>query len=148
MLNNYFTPPPQGQTILTALLTQAKTSVRAWIYSINLQSLAEALITLHTHGIDVQCVCDPETEVAANQPIKSMCQAGIACWTDHTVELMHTKACLIDATTLVTGSWNWTTQADNEQDNALLITDDPTTCAAYAANWQQIQERSEPWRIP
>lgn len=54
-----------------------------------------------------------------------------------TYSKMHNKFCIIDAKTLLTGSYNWTNQAPRNDEN-ILVAEDASLCSLYAGQFEQL----------
>lgn len=55
--------------------------------------------------------------------------------------LMHLKSYLVDGVTLRTGSANFSIPGETEQDNDILITDDPTACLRFQTKFDAMWAR-------
>lgn len=58
--------------------------------------------------------------------------------------IMHHKFCVIDAKHIITGSYNWSKRARNNDENVTLITDAPDIAQQYLSNYQELVDRSQP----
>lgn len=68
--------------------------------------------------------------------------AGVPCTTDNNVKAhMHNKYCLIDSQILVSGSFNWTSQAVSTNQENLIILHDPVFVKEYQANFDELWEQ-------
>ena len=53
---------------------------------------------------------------------------------------MHHKVIIIDGRTVIFGSFNFTSNADKDNDENLLIVDDPALAKAFEAEFQRVRE--------
>ena len=56
--------------------------------------------------------------------------------------VMHNKFCVIDATAVITGSYNWSRQAQANDENVTVITDHPELASQFLAEFEAILERN------
>ena len=61
---------------------------------------------------------------------------GIPVWVDTKVAIAHNKVMVIDATMVITGSFNFTAAAQSHNAENLLVLDDPEMATPYKANWE------------
>jgi phosphatidylserine/phosphatidylglycerophosphate/cardiolipin synthase-like enzyme len=54
--------------------------------------------------------------------------------------VMHHKVIIIDARTVIFGSFNFSNNADKDNDENVLIIDDPTLAQAFEAEFQRVRE--------
>ena len=70
--------------------------------------------------------------------------ADIPCYIDAQHAIAHNKIMLIDGRTIITGSFNFTKQAETSNaENLLVIRDHPKLFASYEANFKKHLAHSE-----
>jgi phosphatidylserine/phosphatidylglycerophosphate/cardiolipin synthase-like enzyme len=102
----------------------------------------------HARGVDVQVILDKTSARASRSGSRYsaatyLANAGVPVWIDTTVAVAHSKVMIIDGTTVITGSFNFTTAAQSRNAENLLVLDDPTLAAQYRTNWEQRRAVSE-----
>jgi phosphatidylserine/phosphatidylglycerophosphate/cardiolipin synthase-like enzyme len=60
--------------------------------------------------------------------------------------IAHNKIMVIDGKTVLTGSFNFTKAAEDDNAENLLVIQDPALAAKYAANWQAHLSHSEAYQ--
>jgi phosphatidylserine/phosphatidylglycerophosphate/cardiolipin synthase-like enzyme len=119
----------------------AKTSINVQAYSFTSQPIINALIAAKQRGVDVKIILD-KSQLHENVGAKQVLAAGIPTWVDEKHDIAHNKIMIIDAQIVITGSFNFTANAEkNNAENCLVITG-PTLAATYQANWQEHQGHS------
>ncbi len=68
--------------------------------------------------------------------------AGIDVRIDHRHGLLHDKVAIIDSHIIITGSFNWSQAANEENRENLLVLDSQTWAAAYEQQFQNIYNAS------
>lgn len=103
---------------LVTAIGQARVSVDAAIYDLNLWSLRDALIKAFRRGVAVRVVI--ESDNLDEPEIQDLQGAGIPILGDRREGLMHNKFVIIDRSEVWTGSMNFTTTDGYLNDNNLL----------------------------
>jgi phosphatidylserine/phosphatidylglycerophosphate/cardiolipin synthase-like enzyme len=58
--------------------------------------------------------------------------------------LEHNKFCVIDGTIVIMGSWNWSNNAQKQDNSDVIITACPKVAQAFEVAYQRIIERDKP----
>ena len=103
---------------LAIAISEARFSVDAAIYHLNLWSIRDALIAAHDAGVKVRVVA--ESDNMDEIEIQQLTQAGIEVLGDRRESLMHNKFVVIDGLDVWTGSMNFTVNGAYRNDNNLV----------------------------
>jgi len=104
--------------VLAKAIREARFSVDAAIYHLNLWSIRDALIAAHNAGTTVRVVA--ESENMDETEIQDLRGAGIIIVEDHRESLMHNKFIVIDSHEVWTSSMNFTINGAYKNDNNLI----------------------------
>lgn len=122
------------------LINEASESIYVAMFTLTHPALAEALIQAHTRGVKVHIALDHYTaEGASSSMVQALEQAGIPLYLSTGQQLFHHKWALIDSSTLLLGSANWTQAAFARNQDCLLILPD-------LSSQQQLQMKKI-WKI-
>ncbi len=121
---------------LANAIDQARVSVDAAIYDLNLWSIRDALVKAHHKGLTVRVVT--ESDNMDEQEIQDLKDAGIEVLGDRHEGLMHDKFVVIDRNEVWTGSMNFTTGGGYLDNNNLLCILSSSLAAAYTAEFEQM----------
>jgi phosphatidylserine/phosphatidylglycerophosphate/cardiolipin synthase-like enzyme len=141
-----FTPGEDCTGEILTVLNHAQKSIRVQAFSFTSKPIAKALVRALQRGVDVKVILDKNT---SNQDLYShhirdyLLQAGIPIWLDATVTIAHNKVMVVDDSTVITGSFNFTRAAQMSNAENLLIIEDTVLAQKYAENWQQRLVKSE-----
>lgn len=117
-------PDPKGH-VLTDLkhkIKQAKKSLKIALFTLTHPILIEEIIQAKKRNIDTTVVIDLHSALGASaKAIKTLEQAGVPVFYSQGVQLMHHKFLLIDDTTLIAGSANWTRAAFSKNNDSFII---------------------------
>lgn len=121
-------------------ISKARQSIEMQAYSFTSQPIAEALIAAHHRGVKVTVVLDDKMNDDPKERSEAPEVFGdkIPTYLDARHSIAHNKIILIDGRTIITGSFNFTKQAErNNAENLLVIDGRPKLFAAYEANFRE-----------
>lgn len=123
---------------LVAVVNDAQFNIRFLAFSFTADDLAQAMINRARAGVDVQGVYEKFGSASIYSDLKIFWCAGIPARQDGNGSLMHDKVIIIDNSTVITGSLNFTAGADGENEENVLIIDNPEIAALYLQEYQKI----------
>jgi phosphatidylserine/phosphatidylglycerophosphate/cardiolipin synthase-like enzyme len=139
-----FSPYDKVDDAIHAQLTQANKSVHCSLYGITNLRLANDLIAAKKRGADVGVGLD-KTQAAGQHDLHAKLQAvGILIEIKPVATLEHNKFCVIDGSIVIMGSWNWSNNAQKQDNSDVMISDCPKVASAFEAAYQRIIERDKP----
>lgn len=105
------------------MLRTCKKSLDIAIFSLSNDVFAEAVLEVWNAGCNVRIIADDECCNNYGSDIFRLAAQGIPVKTDNSEKFhMHHKFAIIDNAVVITGSFNWTSQAVlNNQENILFI---------------------------
>lgn len=108
---------------LLGIIDQAKHSIHIAMFTLTHPLLVKALIDAHQRGVVVSLSVDFYTGHGASlKALESLQRAGITTHLSQGQQLLHHKWALIDETTFILGSANWTKAAfSNNQDCFIIL---------------------------
>jgi len=132
----YFSPNHGATKAVVDALAAAKSTVLVQAYSFTSAPIAKALVEAHARGVDVQVILDRKETGAKYSSADFVVHAGIPTLIDGAHAIAHNKVMVIDGETVITGSFNFTTAAEQRNAENLLVIHDRTLAAQYTANWR------------
>ena len=127
-------------------LNRAKTSVFVQAYSFTSPPIANALVGAMRRGVKVQVILDKSQLEEKNTELPFLAQSSVPTWIDSRHAIAHNKIMIIDGETVLTGSFNFTRQAeDHNAENLIAIHGAKDLAAQYTENWEAHQSHSEPY---
>jgi phosphatidylserine/phosphatidylglycerophosphate/cardiolipin synthase-like enzyme len=133
---NYFSPVDDVMDKLVALVNGAQHSVRFFIFTYTDQNLANAMISRFQAGVDVAGVI--ENRGASQGALVPLACANVPVKVDGNKYTMHHKVIVIDESIVVTGSFNFTKSANNENDDNVLVIYDPSVAKQYLDEFDRV----------
>ncbi len=146
-IKSYFSPKGGCTDAIVAQIVSAKKSILLQAYSFTSDPIETALIDAHRRGVEVHVILDRSQYDAKGAAALPLYDAGIDVRMDSKHQISHNKVIVIDSMTLITGSFNFTRQAEIGNAENLLIINSFDLAGQYTANWQHHFEHSEPFSI-
>jgi len=132
----YFSPNHGATKAVVDALDGAKSTVLVQAYSFTSAPIAKALVQAHDRGVDVQVILDRKETGSKYSSADFVAHAGITTLIDGRHAIAHNKVMIIDGVAVITGSFNFTTAAERQNAENLLVIHDPTLAARYTENWR------------
>lgn len=139
----FFSPKGGCAAAVVNNLNRATNSVLVQAYSFTSAPIAKALIDAHKRGVKVEVILDKSNRRANYSSADFIQRAGIPTFIDARHAIAHNKIMVIDGQTVLTGSFNFTKVAEENNAENLLVIQDPALAAQYTANWQAHRRHSE-----
>lgn len=136
----YFSP---GENCLSAILGElgrAEQSVDICVFTITDDRIAEALLATRQRGVALRIITDNDKQHDEGSDIARLRDAGISIKVDGDERHMHHKFAVVDARTLLNGSYNWTRGATLNEEN-LIVTKDRRLVAGFARKFENLWTR-------
>lgn len=128
---------------LIALVNDAQTSVRFLAFSFTDYPLAQAMIARAQAGVDVQGVFETFGSNGTRSELRTLWCAGLAVRQDGNSSFLHDKIIIIDNSIVVTGSLNFSSSADEENEENVVILDDAEIAALYLQEYQKLWDQAQ-----
>jgi phosphatidylserine/phosphatidylglycerophosphate/cardiolipin synthase-like enzyme len=123
---------------LIALVNDAKSNIRFLAFSFTDYPLAQAMIDRAKAGVDLKGVYETFGSNSIGSELKTFLCAGMPVRQDGNGSFLHHKIIIIDNTIVATGSLNYSSSADDENDENVLIIDNPEIAALYLQEFNKL----------
>jgi phosphatidylserine/phosphatidylglycerophosphate/cardiolipin synthase-like enzyme len=130
----YFSPRGGCQSAVVASVDAARRSVRVLAYTFTARPVADALLRARARGVDVAVVVDRSMLSARGSMVGALSAAGVPVLVDAAHPIAHNKVVVIDAIRVLTGSYNYSAQAESNGEN-LCVLDSRDLAGAYLVDW-------------
>lgn len=124
--------------MLISLIRQATSTLDVAMCWFTDDSLGEAVIDACEHGVKVRVLLDGTQEKAQGGEYEKLVRAGIEVLVEHVAGKMHHKFVVIDREIVVTGSYNWSSAADTDNLENIVVIECPEIAAAFTAEFDRI----------
>jgi phosphatidylserine/phosphatidylglycerophosphate/cardiolipin synthase-like enzyme len=139
----YFSPQGGCTQAVVHELEAARESVRVQAYSFTSAPIAKALVDANRRGVRVQVILDKGQRTEKYSSATFLINAGVETAIDAAHAIAHNKVMIIDGSTVISGSFNFTTAAEEHNAENLLVIRDGGLAEKYAANWEAHARHSE-----
>jgi phosphatidylserine/phosphatidylglycerophosphate/cardiolipin synthase-like enzyme len=139
----YFTSSDSPTAAIIETLDNAKESVYVQAYSFTSATIAAALKRAHDRAVAVKVILDKSQVSEKYSSATFLKRAGISVWIDSKHAIAHNKVMVVDGHIVITGSFNFTKNAEERNAENLLVINDEHIANQYLANWRKCKGHSE-----
>jgi phosphatidylserine/phosphatidylglycerophosphate/cardiolipin synthase-like enzyme len=129
---------------LIAIVNDAEVNIRFLAFSFTDYPLAQAMIDRAKAGLDVKGVFETFGSTYESSELRTFWCAGVPARQDGNGSFLHHKVIIIDNSIVITGSLNYSTNADDSNEENVIIVDNPEIAALYLQefekNWAQAKD--------
>jgi phosphatidylserine/phosphatidylglycerophosphate/cardiolipin synthase-like enzyme len=117
----YFSPKGGCQEAVVKELRSARREILVQAYSFTADPITFALVDAKRRGVHVEVILDKSNETERYSDLHILMEKGLAPLIDANHAIAHNKVMIIDRKTIITGSFNFTNQAEQENAENLLV---------------------------
>lgn len=119
-----FTPGENCTQYIVETIDGAKNNIRVQAYSFTSKPIVEAIINAQKRGVNVLILLDKSNVNSKYSVTNTLQHYKVPFLIDYKPRIAHNKVMIIDSSTVITGSFNFTKAAQmNNAENLLIITD-------------------------
>jgi phosphatidylserine/phosphatidylglycerophosphate/cardiolipin synthase-like enzyme len=138
-----FSPKGGCSDAVVRELAEARESVRVMAFSFTHDPIVDALIAAHRRGVKVEIILDKDNEEQTYSDLPRVMSFGVPILIDDKHAIAHNKVILIDRRVIITGSYNFTAQAENgNAENLVILKHHPDLVAQYHRNFDEHKAHS------
>lgn len=141
----YFSPHGEATDALVRHIDAAHDSILLLAYSFTSSPIAEALCRAVARGVRVEAVLDRSQRTARGSQGQLLATCGGTVFVDDKHAIAHNKVMIFDGETLSTGSFNFTSSAEDRNAENLLILRSPDLSSLYRGDWETHRGHSPAW---
>jgi phosphatidylserine/phosphatidylglycerophosphate/cardiolipin synthase-like enzyme len=139
----YFSPHGGATAAVVNALDQATNTVLVQAYSFTSAPIARALVDAQRRGVKVQVILDKSQRTEKYSETDFLKNEGIPTLIDDQHAIAHNKIMILDGFIVLTGSFNFTKAAEENNAENLLVIVDPVLAKQYIENWHAHEGHSE-----
>lgn len=144
-LRAHYSPKGGCEDALLQEVSMARHEILVQAYSFTSDPLTNALDKARRRGVRVEVILDKSNEVETYSDLKILLDRGLETHIDAEHAIAHNKIVVIDQRTVVTGSYNFTHQAEHSNaENLLIIEGDRELARKYRDNFLHHKAHSRP----
>jgi phosphatidylserine/phosphatidylglycerophosphate/cardiolipin synthase-like enzyme len=141
----FFSPKGGCTAAVVENVGEAKSTILVQAYSFTSAPIAKALVDAAKRGVNVRVILDRSQRTEKYSGADFLLHEGVTTFIDDKHAIAHNKIMVIDGHTILTGSFNFTKAAEDNNAENLLVIDDMALAKKYTANWNAHLEHSEPY---
>jgi phosphatidylserine/phosphatidylglycerophosphate/cardiolipin synthase-like enzyme len=130
-----FVPGEDCEGVIVAEMNQARSVILVQAYSFTSMPIAKALVSAKQRGVSVQVILDKSQRSERYSGATFLANAGIRTLIDEQPSIAHSKVIIIDGTSVITGSFNFTRSAQQYNAENLIVIRDGVLAQHYTENW-------------
>ena len=138
----YFAPEDHVMDKVINAVSEADTSIHFMAYSFTDDGLANAMIADANRGVVIEGVFETTGADTQYSECGTLLKKGFDIRLDGNPRTFHHKVIIIDGDTVILGSFNYSSNADTQNDENLLIVHDASLAAAYEQQYQLIKSQA------
>lgn len=127
---------------ITSRIKKASKYIYVLAYLLTSDDIADALIDAHNKNVNVKIIVERSMVNVTGSDYWRLKQAGIDTRVENTTYLLHHKIIIIDGKIVITGSYNFSRAAEDENYENLIIINDPEIVHAYEEEFSRVIQNS------
>lgn len=139
---NAFAPDDAITDAIIERINGAEQSVDMMAFAFTSDPIAGALIEARQRELPVRAVMESRNVKGTGSEFNAVRDAGIDMHADGNCYIMHHKVIIIDGRTVITGSFNFTRSAQDQNDENVLIIDDASLAARYTEEFERVYQQA------
>ncbi|MEX3605250.1 MAG: phospholipase D family protein [Burkholderia sp.] len=133
-----FSPAGSALEVVLHGINSAQSSIVVAAYSFTNRPIAAALVDAQRRGVKVAVVADRGQNSRSYSAVTFLANHGVPVRLNDHYESMHDKFLVIDGQNVETGSFNYSSAADRNAENAVLLWHVKPLADQYTAEWQRL----------
>ncbi len=143
LIETCFSPEDECAAQVVDLINQAQQSIRFMAFSFTHDAIGKAVRDRAKAGVTVQGVFETRGSETEYSEFGRMKKQGLDVWQDGNPYTLHHKVFIIDDQTVVLGSLNFSNNADESNDENILIIHNADIAGQYVAEFQRVYEQAQ-----
>lgn len=144
-VENYFAPETKLAPIIADLIASAESDIKFMAFSFTHEDIGEAMIEQAEAGVNVRGVFERTGSDTAYSYYPDMVEIGLdnlQVRQDGNSRLMHHKVIIIDDSITIFGSFNFSANANDSNDENILIVYDPTFASYFIEEFHLVWDEA------
>lgn len=142
----WFSPGDDCRNAIVGQLRACRQRADICVFTLSDDRISDEVLAAHRRGVAVRLITDNEKAFDRGSDVIALREAGVPLRVDQSAAHMHHKFALFDGRWLLNGSYNWTRSAAAENEENLVLCNDPSLLrqfdAAFDDLWKQLAEPS------
>ncbi|KAI9032895.1 hypothetical protein CLU79DRAFT_728593 [Phycomyces nitens] len=137
----YFFPSKESFNAFISVINSARESIDICVFSLTDDDVADALIEAKKRKVNIRIITDNQQAAGKGADAERLQRDhGIPYKTDNTTGYMHNKFAIVDHSTLINGSFNWSKGARFKNRENIMITNIPVCIQEFQRQFESLWE--------
>ena len=141
-----FSPGDNCPQRIAQLIASTKRKLEICVFTITDDRISRPILEAHRRGVAVRIITDNEKLNEPGSDIENLGQVGIPIRVDRTQYHMHHEFALFDDAQVLTGSYNWTRGAAQNNLENFVVSNDAGLLRQFAQVFEKLWKDLEPFR--
>jgi phosphatidylserine/phosphatidylglycerophosphate/cardiolipin synthase-like enzyme len=134
----FFSPGEDCLHRIRRLIGESRKTLDICVFTITDNRIVRRLEEALARGVRIRIISDDDKSMDLGSDLAHLSKAGIDCRLDRTTAHMHHKFAIADNDLLLTGSYNWTRSAATENDENIVVTNNPRLVRSFAGKFEEM----------
>ncbi|MCB9830895.1 MAG: endonuclease [Planctomycetes bacterium] len=136
----YFSPRDDCPQLIRSLIRSARREIRVCVFTITDDRIADELLEAQRRGIDLRIVSDDDKAEDLGSDLDRLAGAGVPIALDRDGH-MHHKFAVFDQRSSISGSYNWTRGAAQDNHESILLSNDAGLARGFLDEFDRLWQR-------
>jgi phosphatidylserine/phosphatidylglycerophosphate/cardiolipin synthase-like enzyme len=138
-VQNCFSPKGKcANLVVDTIDRDARKSIKFLAFSFTHDGIGKAMLDKFKAGVAVEGVFETTGSQTPFSEYGKLKKAGVPVYTDGNPWVMHHKVIVVDDRVVIAGSFNFSASANDENDENLLVIDDPKVAALFSGEFDRV----------
>lgn len=137
----FFSPGDSCVGAIAGLLRRARRTVDICVFTITDNRISDAILESQKRRVKVRIITDNDKSEDRGSDIERLERAGIEVAVDRTRHHMHHKFSIFDKRITLTGSYNWTRSAAENNEENIIVTHDGGIARRFQSEFDRLWEQ-------
>jgi phosphatidylserine/phosphatidylglycerophosphate/cardiolipin synthase-like enzyme len=133
-----FTPEDKAMSNIIGVVKDAQTRIRFLAFSFTDYPLAQVMIDRANAGVDVRGVYETFGSNSSSSELRTFWCAGLPVRQDGNSSFLHHKVIIVDDSIVLTGSMNYSSNADESNEENVIILDNAEIASLYLQEFETV----------
>lgn len=143
-IETFFAPEDEAMDEVILVVSRASESIRFMAFSFTDDDLGLAMRERAAAGVLVEGVFESRGTSSEYSEFGAMQEVGLSVFPDGNPALLHHKVIIVDASIVILGSFNYTSSADQENDENMLVIYSPEIAAQFLNEFNTVITQAYP----
>lgn len=123
---------------ISGLIQESRSTIELCVFTITDNRLTQSILDAAGRGLKIRLITDDLKSEDLGSDIVRIAAAGVPVKIDRSPFHMHHKFAIFDARTILTGSYNWTRTASDENHENILVSRDLQTVKPFSQEFEHL----------